>query len=268
RRVGLERPITIHHLLTHTSGFDYDYVHTAAGEGLTLEQYLPRQCQRPLRLQPGRQWLYGASTDILGRLIEVVSGMPLDAFFQERIFAPLGMTDTAFWVPPAKADRLVEMVTHDGAGGLAPGEPLHRGSIFEKPAFLSGGGGLVSTTSDYLRFSLMLLNGGALDGVRLLAPKTVELMRADHLPAGQPPLDHNRRGFGLGVSVLRRLGETQQVGSVGEFGWGGAACTQVWIDPAERMVTLMMSQLRPTGIVGIFTIMDLVKQAAYQAILD
>jgi CubicO group peptidase (beta-lactamase class C family) len=142
--------------------------------------------------------------------------------------------------------------------------PSQDRSYLEPPGFLSGGGGLVSTTSDFLRFALMLLNKGALGDTRLLGRKTVELMTSDHLPAGHPPLDFGF-GFGLGVSVARWLGELRQIGSVGEFGWGGAAATQVWIDPAEDMVTTIMLQLLPKEK---FLLMDLVKQAVYQAIVE
>jgi len=263
------RPVTILHLLTHTSGFDYGYVHDAASEGLTLAEFLPEQCKRPLRHQPGARWMYGASTDILGRLVEVVSGMEFDEFLRRRIYRPLGMTDTDFYVPAAKADRIAEIYAPDEDGRLAPCEAIYAHPLSEKPAFFSGGGGLLSTTSDYLRFAQMLVAGGALGDVRILGPATVELMHADHLPPGHPPVDVNQRGFGLGVSVLRDLGETHMLGSVGEFGWGGAACTQAWIDPAADIVTIIMTQLRPQGDGnGPFGLMDLFKQAAYQAIVE
>ena len=258
------REVTIHDLLTHLSGIDYEFYRQAREDGMDLEEFVIELGKRPLRQQPGERWMYGASTDVLGRLIEAVSGQSLDAFFQKRIFEPLGMADTAFWVPPAKASRLAWMYEPDDDGRLAACEDRATSPYLKPPVLLSGGGGMVSSTSDYLRFALMLLGQGKFRKVRLLGRKTVELMCQDHLPAGHPALDVNNRGFGLGVSVLRRLGEAQATGSVGEFGWGGAACTQVWIDPAEAMITMVMLQLRPRGK---FPLMDLFKQAAYQALV-
>ncbi len=259
------RPVTIHDLLTHTSGISYEYEQSVRGSGITLAEFAAAQCQRPLCFQPGERWMYGASTDVAGRVVEVVSGLPLDEFFRRRIFEPLGMTDTDFHVPPEKVDRFAWVYKPNVEGRLVDDEDRVTSRFLSKPAFFSGGGGLVGTTSDYLRFSLALLGGGRFGDVRLLGRKTVELMTADHLPPGHPPVDVNQRGFGLGVSVLRRLGETRQLGSAGEFGWGGAACTQVWIDPAEEMVSMIMMQLRP---LEKFTLMDLFKQAAYQALVE
>lgn len=259
------RDVTIHDLFTHLSGLTYEYMQDLRLPGADLKTVVPDLCKRPIHQHPGEKWTYGMSTDVLGRLIEVVSGMTFDAFLQKRVFAPLGMTDTDFWVPPAKAERLAWMYTTDDAGKLVSAEDRATSPYLKRPAFLSGGGGMVSTTSDYLRVALMLLNKGAFGDVRLLGRKTVELMTADHLPPNHPPVDANDRGFGLGVSVLRRLGETRQVGSVGEFGWGGAACTQTWIDPAEDMITMIMLQHRPKDK---FPLMDLFKQSAYQAIVD
>ena len=258
------REVTIHDLLTHTGGLTYEVIHEARAAGRTLAEFVTELCQRPLRRHPGEVWDYSASTDVLGRLVEVVSGQAFDEFLEERIFAPLGMTDTGFWVPPGKAERLARVYQPDDAGRLVSAEDRATSPYLKKPSLPSGGGGLVSTTSDYLRFALMLVGGGEWNGVRLLSRKSVELMTADQLPAGHPPLEVNSRGFGLGVSVVRRLGETKQLASVGEFGWGGAACTQVWIDPAEEMVSLVMLQHRPKEK---FPLMDLFKQAAYQAIV-
>ncbi|HUS48404.1 MAG TPA: serine hydrolase domain-containing protein [Phycisphaerae bacterium] len=261
------RPVTIHDLLTHTSGIDYEFMHDAEDQGMDLARFVAEQCKRPLKHQPGTTWMYGASTDVLGRLIEVVSGQTLDVFLDKRIFEPLGMTDTGFFVPPEKVDRLARCYTPGKDGKLVPAEMRPGRTFLKKPSLLSGGGGLVSTTSDYLRLAQMLCDGGALGDMRLLSTKTVELMHADHLPAGHPALDGNKRGFGLGGSVLRRLGETHQIGSVGEFGWGGAACTQAWIDPAGRVVSIIMMQLVNPGEEK-FLLMDLFKQAAYQAIVE
>ena len=263
--VSPRRDVTIHDLLAHLGGLSYDCIHEARDGGRSLQEFITEFCKRPLLHQPGETWAYSASTDVLGRVVEVVSGRPFDDFLRERIFEPLGMTDTAFWVPPGKADRLAWVYKPDADGRLVSCEDRAASPYLAKPSLPSGGGGLVSTTSDYLRFALMLLGEGSLCGVRLLGRKTVELMTEDHLPAGHPALDVNRRGFGLGVSVVRRLGETEQLSSVGEFGWGGAACTQVWIDPAEEMVSMLMLQLRPAEK---FPLMDLFKHAVYQAIVD
>lgn len=279
--VPARRPITFEHLLTHLSGIDYEWFREARERGLDLAAFVEGLRTRPLRRHPGEQWMYGASTDVCGCLIERISGQPLEAFLRGRIFEPLGMVDTGFHVPAEKAARLA--VTYQPEQGAAPAEqmaglgwslrpegPLVPSTAFmdqrgtEPPKLVSGGGGLLSTTCDYLRFALMLLGWGTLDGHRVLGRKTVDLMVSDHLPPGHPPIGVNRRGFGLGVSVLRNLGETQELGSVGEFGWGGAACTQVWIDPDEEMVTMIMPQYRPAAK---FALMDLYKQAVYQALL-
>jgi len=267
-----KRPVTVHDLLTHTAGMTYELIHEAREDGWTLKKFVQEFCKRPLRRQPGEVWDYSAATDVLGRLIEVVSGTPFEKFLQKRMFEPLGMTDTAFWAPPEKVARLATMYRPDESGKLVVTEDITDKPkrvirpFVQKPTLPSGGGGLVSSTSDYLRFALMLLNKGVLGDVRLLGRKSVELMACDHLPAGHPPLDVNNRGFGLGVSVVRSLGEVKQLASVGDFGWGGAACTQVWIDPQEDLVSMLMLQHRPTGVK--FPLMDLFKQAVYQAIVD
>ncbi len=260
-----QREVNVHDLLTHMSGLSYDFMAEAKERGLDLAAFVSELCKRPLHHQPGQTWLYGVSTDVLGRLTEVIAGCDFDVFLQDRIFEPLGMTDTAFFVPPEKVERLAWLYKPDDDGKLVSAEDRETSLFLSKPALPSGGGGLVSTTSDYLRFAQMLVNGGELNGTRFLGPKTVELMHQDHLPPGHPPLDVNNRAFGLGVSVVRNLGETKQLASVGEFGWGGAACTQVWIDPVEQMVTMIMLQLRPREK---FALMDKFKQTAYQAIVD
>lgn len=263
----LRRNITIHDLLTHTAGLSYDLVEQARDEDWTIEKFVHEFCKRPLKRQPGLQWGYSAATNVLARLVEVVSGESFDGFLQRRIFQPLGMTDTDFWVPPEKAGRFAQVYTPNDQGDLILAtDPSVQGYLRNR-TFKNGGGGLVSTTSDYLRFSLALLNGGAWNGVRLLGRKTVELMTADQLPAGHPAMEAAGRGFGfgLGVSVLRTLGEGKQLGSVGEYGWGGTTCTQVWIDPSEETIVLLMIQYLPKGR---YTLMDRVKTAAYGAIVD
>ncbi|HJP32031.1 MAG TPA: serine hydrolase domain-containing protein [Candidatus Latescibacteria bacterium] len=257
------RPITIHDVMTHTAGFTYDLVPKAPGRGWDLAAFVAQFARVPLIHQPGREWAYSASHDVLGHLVEVISEQPLDVFLRERIFAPLGMTDTDFHVPPEKQDRLAVVYELDEEDHIVPAAPGGR-DYLHKPRFFSGGGGLVASTADYLRFCLMLLNGGALDGQQLLSRKTVELMRQDHLPPGHPGIEPFKFGYGLGVSVLRSLGEKQGIGSVGEFGWGGAASTDMWIDPVENMVSLVMMQLRPPRRLGLT---KKIKDAMYQALV-
>ena len=262
----LRRDVTVHDLLTHTAGLGYDLVMQARDEGWTQERFVRELCKLPLKRQPGVQWGYSAATNVLGRFVEVVSGEPFDSFLQRRIFQPLGMTDTDFWVPPEKAGRLAQVYTTNDRKELVLATAPAAQGYLQKRVFKNGGGGLVSTTSDYLRFALALLNDGAWNGVRLLGRKTVALMIADQLPAGHPAMEAAGRGFGfgLGVSVLRTLGEGKQLGSVGEYGWGGTSCTQVWIDPSEQTIVLLMLQHLPKGR---YTLMDQVKTAAYGAIV-
>ena len=262
----LRRDVTVHDLLTHTAGLGYDLVMQARDEGWTQERFVRELCKLPLKRQPGVQWGYSAATNVLGRFVEVVSGEPFDSFLQRRIFQPLGMTDTDFWVPPEKAGRLAQVYTTNDRKELVLATAPAAQGYLQKRVFKNGGGGLVSTTSDYLRFALALLNDGAWNGVRLLGRKTVALMIADQLPAGHPAMEAAGRGFGfgLGVSVLRTLGEGKQLGSVGEYGWGGTSCTQVWIDPSEQTIVLVMLQHLPKGR---YTLMDQVKTAAYGAIV-
>lgn len=264
------RDVTIHDLLTHLGGLSYESAMEARRAGMPLEEFVRRYAQRPLVCHPGERWNYSAGTEVLARLIEVLSGRALDAFFEERIFRPLGMTDTFFFVPPEKMDRLATLYALDSNGRLTPKEPEVAIRPFTPPGpgetrFLSGGGGLVSSTSDYLRFCLMLLNEGSWNGVRLLSRKTVELMTSDHLPPGHPPIEPYKFGFGLGVSVLRSLGEKQGLGSVGEFGWGGAASTEAWVDPKEDLIAIVMFQVMP-AVRSHHA--KLFKHAVYQAIAD
>ncbi len=257
------RALTIHDLLTHTGGLTYEYVHEAAAAGRTLAEFVPEYCQRPLACHPGERWVYGASHDVLGRLVEVASGQSLDVFLQERIFGPLGMVDTGFWVPEEKRARLCALYTNEPGQTTIVRQVEPEGAFLRPPAFLSGGGGLVSSTADYLRFASMLLHDGALAGVRVLGRKTVELMRQDHLPPDMGCIQPYKFGYGLGVSVLRSLAEKQGIGSVGEFGWGGAASTEFWVDPQEDMITMVMLQLMPKHAMGLT---KKIKDAVYQAL--
>ena len=261
--VDLKRPITIHDVMTHTAGFSYDLTHGAKEKGWDLETFADAFAKVPLIHQPGEKWAYSASQDVLGRLIEVVSGKRFDAFLRERVFDPLGMVDAGFFVPEEKWDRLAVLYGMDEREQIVPRS--HEDHLYTKePSFFSGGGGMVATASDYLRFCLMLLGEGTFEGKHLLGRKTVELMRQDHLPPGHPPIQPFKFGYGLGVSVLRSLSEKQGIGSVGEYGWGGAASTHAWVDPAENMVSIVMMQLMPPRRLGMT---EKVKDAVYQALI-
>lgn len=255
--VPAKRPIQIRDLLTHTAGLTY-------GEGLasddykaarlfgwylidqdtTLAEIVDRLARLPLHGQPGESWQYGYSTDVLGRLVEVASGMPLDRFIAERITGPLGLKDTHFYLPPGQEARLAPVYGIE-QGRLARNEDSTRSDYVNGPRkVFSGGAGLLSTIGDYGRFLQMLLNGGELDGVRLLSPKSVELMRANH--TGNL-YTRDTTAFGLGFWVNNNPGAFGELGSEGAYGWGSAYFPQYLIDPKERLVTIFMTQLRPTG---------------------
>ncbi len=271
------RPITVRHLLTHTSGFDYGTGPAAdrwrdagftrwyfADRNEPMRASVERIAKLPAAAHPGERWIYGYSTDILGVLIEVVAGQPLDRFLAERIFEPLGMTDTHFFVPPAKRDRLAAVYSfRNGKIERAPADATGQGAYVDGPrqAF-SGGAGLVSTAQDYARFLQMMLDGGTFDGRRILSRKTVELMTVDHLDG----LAYNAgQGFGLGFFVVKDVGARGVPGSKGEFGWAGAYHTTYWVDPAESLVVVHLTQLLPSAGVDDH---DKVRALVYQAIDD
>jgi CubicO group peptidase (beta-lactamase class C family) len=250
--VPLQRPITIQDLLRHTSGITYEHTGNGAVQQLYQQSRLRSRkisnaehaalvASLPLICQPGAEWNYSRSTDILGRLIEIVTGKTLGAFLEQRIFAPLQMTETAFHTGEANAHRLAEPF------GVDPwtGENVQFFSMLDKPVMESGGGGLVSTTMDYARFCQMLLNGGTLDGTRVIGRKTLELMTSDHLGAGvkiQGTLTQPGHSFGLGFGVRTQEGIAPFMGSVGQFFWSGMGGTFFWIDPKEDLFALFMSQ--------------------------
>jgi CubicO group peptidase (beta-lactamase class C family) len=250
-RVPAERAITIQDLLRHTSGLTYEF----RGSGPVHKMYMSAKVHSraqsnadqvatlsklPLLHQPGTRWEYGRSTDVLGRLVEVLSGMPLGRFFERQILGPLGMVDTAFHVPPRHHPRLAAAFAKDPDSGGA----VQLLEVRDPPSFESGGGGLVSTAGDYARFLQMLLNGGTLDGSRCLSRKTIELMTADHLGpiSGAPDLLLPGHGFGLGFAVRLHAGMSAAPGSVGLYFWGGLAGTTFWVDPAEQLFALMLIQ--------------------------
>jgi CubicO group peptidase (beta-lactamase class C family) len=228
------------------------------GAGTTLETLSHVLAAEPLRSHPGTRWLYSWSTDVCARLVEVLSGQPFDEYLRATIFDPLAMPDTGFSVPDSDIDRFAACYARDAEKRLVLVDDPLESRYRRPPTLLSGGGGLVATTADYLRFCRMLLNGGELDGVRVLSRKTVELMTANHLPAGgqlrdfvQPggygEVGFDGTGFGLTVAVGLGPTRTQSVGSAGEYMWGGLASTIFWIDPVEAMIVIFMTQLVPSG---------------------
>ncbi|HEY9078161.1 MAG TPA: serine hydrolase domain-containing protein [Anaerolineaceae bacterium] len=260
RTVDAAREITIHDLLTHTAGLSYGfdreaYLDQLIGKNIwqkmeknpemTLEDWVMEIAKLPLAFHPGTTFQYSMATDVLGYLVQVVSGMPFAEFLQKRIFEPLGMVDTGFWVPPEKVARFAASYSSDPKNGLKLADAAATSPYTRPTTHPSGGGGLVSTAADYLRFCQMLLNGGALDGVRLLGRKTIELMTVNHLPDGVHPWGNQESGFGYGVSVLLDLGKTKLLNSVGNYGWSGAANTHFWIDPQEDLIAILMLQCIP-----------------------
>lgn len=249
--VDAEREMTIKHLLTHTSGIIYggDWDHPinerykeANFYGGDLANMAQELGNIPLLHHPGDAWNYGMSTDVLGYVVEVVSGMPFAEFLRTRILDPLGMTDTAFSVPDEKADRYPTLYepAEDGGIQVIENAPVSRGP---RSFFHSGGAGLQSTAADYLRFCQMLLNDGELDGTRLLGRKTVELIRMNHISDDWQPLERTGCGFGLGFAVVTDVADTHGPGSEGTYSWGGLASTTFWIDPVEDLIGILMTQL-------------------------
>jgi CubicO group peptidase (beta-lactamase class C family) len=214
-----------------------------------LQSMVERLLKLPLAAQPGEKWMYSIAVDVQGRLIEVLSGKPLDVFFAERLFKPLAMNDTAFFVSADKLDRLtVNYGKKDGH--LVPVDGSKSSQFATKPALFSGGGGLVSTADDYLRFAQMMLNRGQLDGARILKPETVDLMTRNHLPdqlvpIRLGPISMANTGFGLDFSVRVKAGEGEPAGSLGEYGWGGAASTLFFVTPREDLICVGMTQFMP-----------------------
>ncbi len=293
--VPAKREITILDLLTHTSGISYRFwdmapiagIYEAAGisDGLeptpgTIGEMVKKLAKLPLIHQPGEAYAYGLNTDVLGYVVELASGMPLDRFFEERILAPLKMKDTQFFVSDAQRDRMSRLYIPGEQGGIvvASDAPIHWGQLVfsadvpysKTRSFFSGGAGLTSTAGDYLRLTQMFLNGGQLDGVRILSPKSVELMSSNHIgdlsvwevyaPAAIGNLGDK---FGLGFGIKSESAQNE-LGSVGEFMWAGIYNTRFWIDPEEQLSIVMMSQLIPR----VPDIEAKVHAAVYQAITD
>ena len=280
-------PIRVWHLLTHTSGLTYGFHHAhpvdamyrSAGfewgnpPGVDLAGCCEMWAAQPLLFEPGSEWNYGVSTDVLGRLVEVVSGQSLAAFFQERIFEPLGMVDTSFDSADG-GDRLAAPYLLNPAGSDAPPVRMPDAPVISPPVMLSGGGGLVGTASDYLQFSEMLRRGGELEGTRLLSPRTVSYMTSNQLPGGADLEAFGRPlfaettfdgvGFGLGVSVVTDPRAGKVLTSPGEYGWGGAFSTAWWVAPQEDLSVLFFTQLLPSSALPI---RSQLKQLVYQALI-
>jgi CubicO group peptidase (beta-lactamase class C family) len=254
--VPAKRQITIRDLLTHTAGISYgdgpaEEEYLKAGihgwyltdKDMTIGEVVKKLAKLPFDAQPGEHFVYGYNTDILGYLVEVVSGQSLAEFVEKRIAGPLGMKDTCFFLPESKASRLAPAYGADEKGQIKVIEDTAKSPYIYGPRkCYSGGAGLVATAEDYARFLQMLLNGGELGGVRILSPKSVELMTADH--TGQI-YSGGKQGFGLGFWVIKNLGTSGLPGSIGAFGWGGAYFTTYWVDPAEKLVAVFMTQLLP-----------------------
>ena len=283
-------PIRVWHLLTHTSGLTYGFHNTHVTDaiyrkggfewgnppGADLAECCRLWAQMPLAFQPGTEWNYGVSTDVLGRLVEVVSGMPLDEFFRTRIFEPLGMTETDFHVHDDSMDRFATLYVRNPATGDAIPAPGALGRASNKPpAMLGGGGGLVGTAHDYLCFAHMLLHKGELDGVRLLGSRTVDYMTRNHLPGGADLEQYGRPlfaetsfdgvGFGLGFAVVLDAAANKVLRSEGEYSWGGAASTFFWVDRVNEIVALFLTQLLPSST---YPIRPQLNQLVQQALVD
>ena len=284
RLVDPQRPMSVKDVLMHMSGLGMgalgagDTPNVSMMDGTdTLADMVTKLADKPLVFHPGTRWLYGISTDICGRLVEVLSGQRFDEYLQSAIFGPLGMTDTGFQVRDDQVDRFAASYFRRPKDKSLKLVDDPETSPYRKPrAFLSGGGGLVSTTSDYLRFTSMLVNGGELDGVRILGRKTVELMASNHLPGGGSMTDFampggfgevgfTGMGFGLTVAVNQGPEKTGVVSSTGDFTWGGYASTIFWVDPAESLSVVFMTQLIPSGT---FNFRDQLKTLVYGAIAD
>jgi CubicO group peptidase (beta-lactamase class C family) len=295
-----QRPVTVpateqvrvHHLLTHTAGLTYGFHRTTPVDGMyraagfdlanppntTLEQACDMWAALPLLFQPGAEWNYSVATDVLGRVVEVASGQSLDEFFAQRVFEPLGMTDTSFGARPDDLNRLAALYGRDVNGKAARMDGMGKAAQ-KKPVLLSGGGGLVSTAADYHRFMQMLLPradspAGELDGVRLLSSRTVAYMSRNHLPGnldlarfGRPLNAESPQvgtGFGLGFAVVIDPAALKVVCSDGELSWGGAASTTFWLDPAEELTVSFFTQLIPSSS---HPIRPQLRQLVYQALL-
>jgi CubicO group peptidase (beta-lactamase class C family) len=287
--VPATEPIRVWHLLTHTSGLTYGFHHAhpvdeiyrrngyewGVPRGVDLAGACAAWAGFPLVFQPGAEWNYSVSTDVLGRVVEVASGQSLDQFLADRIFEPLGMTETTFSAPEDDLERLAALYSPDPeTGRIARNDAMGAGAL-RRPTCLSGGGGLVSGPADYHRFTQMLLRGGELDGQRVLGDRTVAFMAQNHLPGGADLEQIGRplfaespmtgMGFGLGFSVVQDAAASKILSSPGEFAWGGAASTAFWVDPVEDLTAMFFTQLLPSST---HPIRSQLRTLVYQAVVD
>jgi CubicO group peptidase (beta-lactamase class C family) len=286
--VAATEPIRVWHLLTHTSGLTYGFIQTsvvdalyrAAGydlgapTGADLATAVQAWAKLPLLFNPGTAWGYSVATDVLGRLVEVISGQSLAEFLAERIFMPLGMTDTGFWIDGRDPNRLSALYGPNPATGRAVRLDTLSSRALEKPEFLSGGGGLLSTAADYHRFTQLMLREGELDGVRLLSPRTVRFMTRNHLPGGKDlgtlssggfaETTFEGIGFGLGVAVCLDPVPARTPTTEGSYYWGGAASTAFWIDPTEELTAMLFTQLMPSST---YPVRPQLRQMVYSALI-
>jgi CubicO group peptidase (beta-lactamase class C family) len=266
-----QQPIRVWHLMSHTSGLTYGFLNThpvdaryrdagfdwGSPPDLDLAGCCEIWARQPLLFEPGTEWNYSVATDVLGRLIEVLSGRTLDEFLAEHVFGPLGMVDSGFFVPDADHDRLAALYIPDPKTRMTTRMDLMGRTVLSRPKYLSGGGGMVSTAADYQRFVFMLRNGGELDGMRLLGPRTLGFMTQNHLPGGADLEEFGRPifaetafdgvGFGLGFSVVVDPVKSKSPAGLGEFAWGGAASTAFWVDPENDITGLFLTQLLPSS---------------------
>ena len=262
-------PIRINHLLSHSAGLSYGFIepnsiidqaYNSAGinalgqSSMDLEELCDLLSHQPLAYEPGTSWRYSFATDVCARLVEVISGKPFDVFLQERIFGPLNMEDTGFWVPEAKMDRFISIyapidLLDPMKPGLVKAEDILSGPYSSKPKFLSGGGGLVSTVADYLSFLKMIVSGGAHNGVRILRPETLDLMRTNQLAqdvgVSFPMWSMPGTVFGLGFALKQRLDEGEPDGALNEYHWGGMAGTHSWMSPTQNITGFCLTQRMP-----------------------
>ena len=281
-----EREITFRDLLTHTSGLTYGFMESTPVDAVyrdqkidfgtataSLADVVERLAAVPLIAQPGKAWNYSVATDVLGYLVQVISGQPFDVFLREKVLKPLGMLDTDFIVAKDKQERFATCYMPGKDGKLAVMDDPTKSTYLAPRNGYSGGGGLAGTAGDYLRFCKFMLNKGELDGVRLLGRKTVELMTSNHLPGdmadmGMPRFSESPYygiGFGLGFSVMINPAKAQILGTAGEYAWGGAASTAFWCDPAEDMAVVLLTQLYPSST---YPIRRDLRVLTYQAIVD
>jgi len=285
----MTEPMAMWHLLSHTAGLTYGFMYAHPVDEMyrragfewgvppdtDLAQVVQRLAALPLLFQPGTEWNYSMSIDVLGRVVEVLTGQPLDEALRELVLAPLGMDDTGFWCPPEQAHRLAVLYGAHPRTRLATRLDAAGAAALSPPAAFLGGGGLVSTMGDYLRFAEMIRRGGELDGVRVLGPRTVDLMCANHLPGGADLTQIGRPlfsetafdgvGFGLLGSVTLDPAATKTGGSVGDVAWGGAASTTFWVDRAEDLCVVFMTQLLPSST---HPLRSQLRQLVYQALVD